>query len=119
MATILIIDDSVTVAKVFQGFLTRAGHQVGVAGDGASGLAAARAVPPDLVLLDFVLPDMNGTEICTQLKNDPQFKSPRVILLTGSHNEQVAQAGADLYLTKDCGPGRVLQAVRELLVEAR
>src|SRR5947209_8156547 len=107
MAKVLIVDDSPTLSMMFQRFFAREGHQVLAAADGRSGLDLALAEHPDLIVLDNMLPEMNGFEVCRQLKGDDAFKSIKILLLTGSRDEtSVAngqQAGADVYLTKDCG----------------
>jgi len=122
MAKILIVDDSPTVTAVFRRMFVRAGHLVIVAGDGASGLSAARAERPDLVLLDRVLPDMDGFEVCRALRADPQLMMVKVLMLTGNADEgllaQGKEAGVNLLLTKDSGPARVSEAIAQLLEEA-
>ncbi len=115
MRKILIVDDSPTIATVFARFLTRAGYQVQTAADGKTGLAMAQRERPELILLDNVLPDTRGTEICRTLKADAELSSIKVLLLTGTHDASLDEAGADLVLTKDCGPARVMAAVNELL----
>ena len=119
MAKILIVDDSPTIAAVFKRLFVRAGHDVSVASDGNSGLSAAQQQHPDLVVLDNMLPGMNGFDICRVLKGDATLKSTKVLLLTGSQDEasvkEGKQAGADAYLTKDCGIARVIEAAGHLL----
>src|SRR5689334_19082301 len=119
MAKILIVDDSPTIGVMFQKFFTREGHEVSVAGDGKSGLSAARQQRPDLVVLDNMLPEMNGFEVCRILKGDASSKSIKVLLLTGSRDdasvEESKRAGADVYLTKDCGIARVFEVAGQLL----
>jgi|SRR5579859_7228590 len=121
MAKILIVDDSLTVTAVFQRMLVRAGHVVTVAGDGASGLSAARAEHPDLVVLDRVLPDMEGCEVCHTLRADPQLATVKVLMLTGSAGEadlaQGKAAGVDGFLTKDSGLAKISEAIGQLLEE--
>jgi CheY-like chemotaxis protein len=121
MAKILIVDDSPTVTAVFRRLLVRNGHVVTVTGDGASGLSAARTQHPDLVLLDRVLPDMEGFAVCRALRADPQLKAVKVLMLTGNADEallaQGKAAGVDVFLTKDSGPARISEAATELLEE--
>jgi DNA-binding response OmpR family regulator len=115
MRKILIVDDSPTIATVFSRFLTKAGYEVSTAGDGQGGLASARRERPELILLDNVLPDVHGTEICRALKADAELAGIKVLLLTGTADASLQEAGADLVMTKDCGPARVMAAVAELL----
>lgn len=119
MAKILIVDDSPTILAIFQRLFTRAGHEVSTAADGQSALAAARAKRPDLILLDFMLPDMSGVDVCRACKNDEQTKSARVLMLTGSLDADVEvagkQAGAEAFFTKDAPPTQLLEAAARLL----
>ena len=67
---VLVIDDSPTILKVVQLVLAKAGFQVSVAPDGEAGVAVAREKVPDLILLDFVMPKMNGYQVCRALQAD-------------------------------------------------
>ena len=119
MAKILIVDDSPTVATMFQRIFGREGHDVAVEIDGLRGLEVARQLHPDLMVLDNLLPGMNGFEVCRTLKDDPSTRSIRILLLTGSKDavsaERGAQAGADVYLTKQAGMACAIEAAAELL----
>jgi CheY-like chemotaxis protein len=121
MAKILIVDDSPTATAIFRRMFVRAGHVVIVTGDGTSGLSAARAEHPDLIVLDRVLPDMQGFEVCRALRADPQLMTVKVLMLTGNADEallaQGKAAGVDVFLTKDSGPSRISEAVAQLLDE--
>jgi DNA-binding response OmpR family regulator len=121
MAKILIVDDSPTVTAMFQRKLARDGQVVFLAGDGASGLSAARAEHPDLVVLDRVLPDMEGCEVCRALRADPHLMTAKVMMLTGSADEALlargTAAGVDVLLTKDSGLARIFDAMTQLLKE--
>ncbi len=119
MAKILIVDDSPTIALMLHRFLSRVGHEVLVAADGEAGLGMAREQRPDLVVLDNVLPQMNGYEVCRLLKSDEEFRQIKVMLLTGTRDDKQRelgqQVGADLYLTKDAGLAQIIEAAGELL----
>ena len=84
MAKVLIVDDSPTIATMFRRFFSQQGHEVLTAGDGRSGLDLARAQRPDLIVLDNLLPEMNGIEVCRSLKSDADLRSMKILLLTGS-----------------------------------
>ncbi len=71
MPRILSIDDSLTIRKMVESILQTAGHEVLLADRGTTGLELARTAKPDLILLDFVLPDLPSTELCRQLLDDP------------------------------------------------
>jgi twitching motility two-component system response regulator PilH len=82
MAQILIVDDSPTEAHVLRGILERNGFDVETAGNGAEGIALARELKPDLVLMDVVMPGMNGFQATRQLSRDPETSGIPVIIVT-------------------------------------
>jgi DNA-binding response OmpR family regulator len=102
---VLVVDDDPTVSDVVRRYLERDGHRVEVVGDGAAALARAEADPPDLVVLDIMLPGMSGLEVCARLRAEVGPARPvPVILLTalGEETDRVVglQTGADDYVTK-------------------
>ena len=82
MAHILIIDDSPTDVKIFTGALERAGHKVSAAPTAEAGIAAAQTEHPDLVLMDVVMPGMNGFQATRTLTKDPQTHAIPVLIVT-------------------------------------
>lgn len=82
MAKILVVDDSRPQVALVQGVLTRQGHEVFAAYDGKSGLQQARELKPDLIILDIMMPEMNGYEVCYRLKGDPDTAKIAVLMLT-------------------------------------
>ncbi|MGH8125932.1 MAG: response regulator, partial [Rhodanobacteraceae bacterium] len=82
MAHILIIDDSPTDVKIFSGALERAGHKVTAAGTAEAGIAAARKDKPDLVLMDVIMPGMNGFQATRSLTRDPKTSAIPVVIVT-------------------------------------
>lgn len=104
MASILIIDDSRLIVHVAQEFLNRNGHEVLAAQDGLQGLHLAGARQPDLILLDLVLPRMDGYEVCEKLKQEPATTQIPVIMLTAKTEPgdkvRGLQMGAVDYITK-------------------
>jgi CheY-like chemotaxis protein len=122
---ILVVDDDSMNRKLFSAILTRAGYQVTVACDGAEALALTAAEPPDLVLLDYMMPEMNGPEVLVHMRAQPRMKDVPILLVTAStldeHIAQGRRAGADDYLFKPIDPptlrARVATALR--LVEER
>lgn len=102
-ARVLVVDDDLTVRDVVERYLTHAGYQVDVRGDGAAALAAVQADPPDLVVLDLMLPGMDGLEVCRRLRMEAQKSTP-VLMLTARDalDQKLAgfESGADDYLVK-------------------
>jgi two-component system, OmpR family, phosphate regulon response regulator PhoB len=113
MARILVIEDEPDIQQVLDYNLREKGHKVFIAGKGEEGLRIARDKRPDLVLLDLMLPDMPGTEVCKALKTDPALKNTQVVMLTakGEEIDRVVgfELGADDYVVKPF-------SVRELLL---
>src|SRR6266851_1697112 len=103
-ARVLVVDDSQVTAKVTQSYLEAAGYQVQTVGDGQAALQAAEDNPPDLILLDVVLPGIDGFEVCRRLRKVPATVSTPIIMLTSKStigDKKVGfEAGADDYLTK-------------------
>jgi two-component system response regulator MprA len=118
--SILIVEDEERIAGVLRRALQLEGYEVALAGDGASGLASAKQNPPDLVILDWMLPGMDGLEVCRRLRD--QGEAP-VLMLTARDTVpdrvQGLDAGADDYLVKPFEMDELLARVRALLRRAR
>lgn len=103
-AKILFVEDSKTQAEVIRGLLEKEGYEVIQAEDGKSAIKIAKSQPLDIILLDLVLPDINGNEVCRWLKLNQSTKGIPIIMLTvkGSLTDKVKglEAGADDYVTK-------------------
>jgi CheY-like chemotaxis protein len=115
-ALVLVIDDSPTIVKVVQLVLTKAGFEVRTASDGEAGLAAARQSPPDLILLDFVMPRMNGYQFCRELMADARLKDIPVVLMSAK-GDQVGERfvkvmGIVDYITKPFSPEAITAVVQ-------
>ena len=119
---VLIVDDEPSIAKILRKQLEVAGFEVTVAVDGEDGLAKVREWKPELVLLDVMLPKINGHEVCKTLKADPELKGIPVIMLTAKTQRQdqdlAQQQGADAFLTKPFQLAELLAKVRGLLGQA-
>ena len=115
-ATVLVVDDDPTVAEVVVTYLERAGLQAVHAATGASGLAAFEADSPDLVVLDLMLPDLDGLEVCRRLRSTSDVP---VIMLTalGGEVDRVLglEVGADDYVTKPFSPRELVLRVQSVL----
>jgi two-component system phosphate regulon response regulator PhoB len=113
MARILVVEDEADLRLVLQFNLSENGHEVLVAETGAQGLRLALENKPDLVLLDLMLPDIGGLDVCRQLKMGPQAIKTAVLMLTarGEEGDRVVgfQSGADDYVVKPF-------SVRELML---
>jgi two-component system alkaline phosphatase synthesis response regulator PhoP len=116
MAKILVIDDEPSIVNLVSAYLKPEGYEVYTASDGISGLKAARAYKPDLVVLDLMLPGMDGMELLSQLRRESNVY---VILLTARTEETdkiVGLAvGADDYLTKPFSPRELVARIKAAL----
>ena len=118
-ATVLVVDDDPVIQKLLKVNFEMEGYDVITAGDGAEGLAAARSEGPDVVILDIMMPKMNGLEVLTALKQDKNTESIPVILLSAKAQSSDVQAGldrgADAYVTKPFDPLELLDRVSEFI----
>ncbi len=118
MATILIVEDHPTMRDAVRLVLEEDGHEVEEASDGEMGLAAVRAHPPDVVLLDLNIPVLSGAEVLQALKEDPATMDVLVIVVTATGEEGRARSlakGADGYITKPFSPLALLRTVERAL----
>ncbi len=119
---ILGVDDSLTIRKALEIVLKPAGYDLELAADGAEALAKAKALQPALILLDFILPDLRGTDVCRQLAADPETAHIPVVLISAKGAE-IEQAYRDIsnvvsYLAKPFKPPVLTAVVAELLARA-
>jgi DNA-binding response OmpR family regulator len=119
---ILIVEDDKDIADLIVHYLHKAGHTADVSVSGPAALAAIKAAPPALVLLDLMLPGLDGLHVCQTLRRDPQTASIPIIMLTarGEEAERIAglEQGADDYVTKPFSPGELVARVAALLRRA-
>jgi DNA-binding response OmpR family regulator len=120
VSRILVVDDDQTVGDVVSRYLQRAGHEVIIATGGPSALQLATATPPDLVILDLMLPGMSGLDVCRHLRDIGPLP---VIMLTARSDEgdRVAglEHGADDYVTKPFSPRELVLRVSAVLRRAQ
>ena len=120
--TILLVDDEKDILEFLQYNLEREGYKVFVANDGLEGVEMAQKVSPDLILMDVMMPRMDGIEACQTIRQDLQLKSPLIAFLTSRAEDysQVAgfEAGADDYITKPIRPRLLVSKVEALLRRA-
>ncbi|MBP8251089.1 MAG: response regulator, partial [Herpetosiphon sp.] len=116
MATILVVDDEPNIREVVGLYLRREGHSVVEASDGEEALRCARQQPPDLVVLDLMLPKIGGLEVCRRLQSD---RRTPVIMLTakGEEHDRIIGlgVGADDYVVKPFSPRELVARVDAVL----
>ncbi len=123
MKTILLADDSITIQKVVELTFSDGDYQVYCVSNGAQALRKVAEVRPDIILLDVIMPEKNGYEVCEALKADPQNASIPVLLLTGTFEpfdrRRAETAGAAGHLTKPFESHTLVGRVEELIAASR
>lgn len=121
--TVLVVEDEPDVVDLLRYNLTRAGFEVVIATSGDQGLNLARERRPDLIVLDLMLPGMNGHEVCRALKSDTNTDAIPVVMLTakGETHERVKglELGADDYVTKPFSPRELVLRIQSILRRIR
>ncbi len=114
---VLIVEDEPNIVVSLEFLLRHEGYEVAVVGSGPEALAKAASFRPDLVLLDVMLPDLDGFEVCRRLRAEPA--PPRIILLTArgrdAERHKGLDLGADLYVTKPFSTRQLMADVRRIL----
>jgi len=119
MESVLIIDDEADIREILAYNLRKEGYNVYSASNGKDGIEIARSNQPDIVILDVMMPEMDGIEVCDILRNDPNTKHIRICFLT-ARNEDYSQiagldAGADDYVSKPIKPRVLISRLKALL----
>ena len=119
--TILVVDDSPTEVHIFKKILEKQGYNILVAKDGQEGVDLAKESKPDLILMDVVMPVLNGFQATRQLKNSEETAAIPVIMVTTKDQKTDInwgmRQGANEYLVKPVAPAELLHKIRALLNE--
>jgi two-component system, OmpR family, phosphate regulon response regulator PhoB len=117
--TILVVDDEPAIVELVRYNLERAGFRVATAGDGAQARLMIEESAPDLVVLDWMLPERSGLELCRELRRKPGTRALPIVLLTarGEESDRIRglETGADDYVSKPFSPSELVARVRALL----
>jgi len=120
---ILIAEDEPNIVLSLEFLLKGAGYEVAVARDGSEALKLTGTLRPDLIVLDVMLPSVNGFEVCRQIRGNRETKDTRILILTARGRESEVEkgmaAGANAYLTKPFATKELVKAVGELLGPAK
>ena len=118
-ASILVADDEPNIVLSLEFLLKQAGFRVRTVSDGEAALAAIAQEPPDLVLLDVMIPGRDGYAVCQEIRSNPAWRSMRIIMLTAKggdiQREKGLSLGADEYVTKPFSTRELVERVRRLL----
>ncbi len=116
---ILVVDDEIYIVHILEFTLTMEGYEVLTASDGEEALRRVEQDRPDLVVLDIMMPKVDGYEVCRRLREDEEFRTLPVILLSAKgrpiDRETGLEVGADDYIVKPFSPRRLLEKIRDLL----
>jgi len=116
---VLVVDDEEYIQHILNFSFGAEGYDVVTAADGEEGIKKAKSEKPDIIVLDIMMPKMDGYEACKRLKTDPSTKGIPVILLTAKGREVDrklgSQAGADDYVVKPFSPGRLIERVEGMM----
>ena len=119
MHRILIVDDEPNIVLALELLMKKEGYEVHTVSDGERAVQAAKELRPDLILLDIMMPKMDGYEVCQSIRSDALLKDVRIIMLTAKgreiEREKGMALGADLYITKPFSTRQVVMKVREIL----
>jgi DNA-binding response OmpR family regulator len=117
---ILVIDDEPEITDIVKAFLSNAGYEVMVENSPVNALEKAKKFKPNLILLDIMMPFMDGYEVCASLKKDPESADIPVLFLTGKDASddggRVFESGGDLFVKKPFSCERLLQMVKMVLM---
>ena len=116
---IVLVEDEPDILKTLQVFLQSEGFQVLTAVDGIQGLNMAREEEPDLIILDIMIPKLDGYKVCAMLKLDEKYKRIPIVMFTARAQEADKEigkgVGADAYITKPFNPETLLTTIKELI----
>ena len=116
---ILVVDDEIYIVHILEFTLTMEGYEVLTAADGEEALRKIEQERPDLVVVDIMMPKLDGYEVCRRVRQDEEFQHLPVILLSAKgrpiDRETGLEVGADDYIVKPFSPRRLLEKIRDLL----
>ncbi len=122
-ASVLVVDDEASIVLSLEFLMKQAGFRVRVANDGEAALAAIAAEPPDLILLDAMMPRRDGFDVCQTVRANPDWSRVRIIMLTAKgrdvERDKGLALGADDYITKPFSTREVVDRVKQLLATSR
>lgn len=117
--SVLVVDDEPNIVLSLEFLMRQAGYAVRVARDGEAALEAIRAEPPELILLDVMMPKRDGFDVCQTVRANPDWRNVKIVLLTAKgrdiEREKGMALGADDYITKPFSTREVVQRVKQLL----
>ncbi|MCP4706294.1 MAG: response regulator [candidate division Zixibacteria bacterium] len=121
--TVLVVDDEPQITEIIEAFLTNSGYEVHVSNVAADGLRLAKQLKPDVILLDIMMPDVDGYSLCNDLKADNDTAAIPVVFLTGKdRNDDMGRsfkAGGDMFIKKPFSCERLLEILNIILLSTK
>lgn len=118
---VLVVDDEPNIVLSLEFLMKKAGFEVEVARNGREALAALDREPPDLLLLDVMMPEIDGFEVCERIRSRPEWRKTKIVMLTArgreSERERGLALGADAYVTKPFSTRELVERVKAMLDE--
>ena len=120
---VLVIDDEPQITEIIEAFLTNSGYEVHVTNLATEALKLAKKIQPDVILLDIMMPDIDGYSLCNDLKSDNETSSIPVVFLTGKdRNDDMGRsfkAGGDMFIKKPFSCERLLEILNIILLSTK
>ncbi|MDX2306101.1 MAG: response regulator [Microscillaceae bacterium] len=121
MKKVLIVDDEPNILMSLEFLMKKQGYKVFIARDGHEALDIIRQETPDLIILDIMMPEVDGYEVCRHIRESNEFSQTRIVFLSAksksSEIEKGYQIGADLYITKPFSTRNLVKSIQELLLD--
>ena len=116
---ILVVDDEPNIVRSLTFVLDKGGYDVSIAGDGVEAMSMIRESKPNILILDVMMPNKSGYDVCSEIKSDPELRDINVVMLTAKgqvgDREAALCQGADEYISEPFSPIEILARVKELL----
>lgn len=116
---VLVVEDEVEIAENIAALLSARGHKPTVCSDGGEAVAKAKALAPDLILLDVMLPRVSGLDLCRLLRSEPKLAAAKIVMVTGLGRmgdvEEAFKAGANDYLIKPFDSNRLFKKIEKVM----
>lgn len=116
---ILVVDDEPNIVRSLTFVLDKGGYDVSIAGDGVEAMSMIRESKPNILILDVMMPNKSGYDVCSEIKSDPELRDIHVVMLAAKgqvgDREAALSQGADEYISKPFSPIEILARVKELL----
>lgn len=120
---VLVIDDEPQITEIIEAFLSNAGYEVHVSNLATDGLKLAKQIKPDVILLDIMMPEIDGYGLCNDLKSDNETSAIPVVFLTGKdRNDDMGRsfkAGGDMFIKKPFSCERLLEILNIILLSTK